>query len=166
MDQISNALSYVIFTNPISATVGDLVKTSATSIITYSGLTPKVEPKMIPPEPLWKLAASAGPYLRLAGISGASAVILGAYGAHKEFKDEQLKQVFDTANRYHFYHSLAMIGLSLCRKPFLTATLLLSGMVMFSGTCYYYAFTGDRRFSMITPYGGICFILAWLSMCI
>lgn len=45
------------------------------------------------------------------GISGAAAVILGAYGAHKQFpdsheKNRDLKGIFDTANRYHFYHTV------------------------------------------------------------
>lgn len=34
------------------------------------------------PLPLWQLASSAGYYVKLAGIMGASAVALGAYGAH------------------------------------------------------------------------------------
>ncbi|KAH0564354.1 transmembrane protein 256 homolog [Cotesia glomerata] len=161
-----DAINYVVFTNPLSATAGQLAKSTANAIVSYSGLTPKVEYKMIPPEPLWKLAASSGPFIRLAGINGAAAVILGAYGAHRKFPDDNLKQVFETANRYHFYHALAMLGLSLCRAPMITAAFWLSGTMMFSGSCYYYAFTGDKRLSKITPFGGTCFILGWLTMCI
>ncbi|XP_011304489.1 transmembrane protein 256 homolog isoform X2 [Fopius arisanus] len=163
---VSDTLNYVLFSNPVSSGAGSFAKTAASAVINYSGLKPRVEYKMVPPEPLWKLAAASGPYLKLAGLSGATAVILGAYGAHRKYKDDQLKQVFETANRYHFYHSLAMVGLVMCRAPILTAALWMSGSLMFCGSCYYYAFTGDKRFSKITPFGGTCFILGWLTMCI
>lgn len=39
---------------------------------------------MAPPVPLWKLAAASGPYVKLAAISGAAAVILGAVGSHSK----------------------------------------------------------------------------------
>lgn len=38
----------------------------------------------IPPTPLWKLAADTGPHMKLAALSGAAAVMLGAYGAHSK----------------------------------------------------------------------------------
>lgn len=44
----------------------------------------KVQIIMAPPVPLWKLAVATGPYVRFAGLSGAAAVILGAYGSHSK----------------------------------------------------------------------------------
>ncbi|XP_076657306.1 transmembrane protein 256 homolog isoform X2 [Halictus rubicundus] len=126
----------------------------------------KVEIRM---EPLWKLAANTGPYVKIAALSGAAAVGLGAYGSHRKYSDVDdvgLRQVFETANRYHFIHSLAMLGLPFCRRPFLSAVFFISGIVLFSGTCYYYAFTGDGTYRKYTPAGGICLIVAWLSMCL
>lgn len=140
---------------------------TASSVAGY--LTPKGDIKMPPPVPLWKLASATGPYVRLAALSGATAVILGAYGAHRKYPEDDKvdhKQIFETASRYHFIHTLALLGLPLCRKPFLAATFLLSGVVMFSGTCYYCAFTGDKQWNRLTPIGGVCFIIGWLSMCI
>lgn len=70
--------------------------------------------------PLWKLASENGPFIRIAGIMGASAVILGAYGAHRTYpKDrvQELKPIFETANRFHFFHSLALLGVPMCRNP-------------------------------------------------
>ncbi|XP_011306292.1 uncharacterized protein [Fopius arisanus] len=128
---VSDTLNYVLFSNPVSSNAGSFAKTAASAVINYSGLKPRVEYKLVPPEPLWKSAAASGPYLKLAGFSGATAVILGAYGAHRKYKDDQLKQVFETANRYHFYHSLATVGLVTCRAPILTATLWMSGSLMF-----------------------------------
>lgn len=46
--------------------------------------TKPAEVKMPPQIPLWKLAAASGPYVRLAALNGAIAVMLGAYGAHSK----------------------------------------------------------------------------------
>ncbi|XP_028654279.1 transmembrane protein 256 isoform X1 [Erpetoichthys calabaricus] len=61
-------------------------------------------------------------FRRVAGISGALAVIAGAYGAHgfrRSDRDEYLKELYETANKYHFLHSLALLGVPHCRKPLL-----------------------------------------------
>ncbi len=58
------------------------------------------------------MAISSKAWLRVAGISGASAVILGTYGAHAfRPKDNHYLDTFETANKYHFVHSL-LIGLA------------------------------------------------------
>ncbi|XP_005750097.1 transmembrane protein 256 [Pundamilia nyererei] len=61
---------------------------------------------------------------RLAALSGASAVGAGAYGAHgfKNTKDEARRKLFETANKYHFYHSLALLGAAHCGKPAVVST--------------------------------------------
>ena len=88
-----------------------------------------------------KMVRVGHPFMKLAGISGAAAVILGAYGAHgmnnvihisivlsfnrfclligflKKDVSDEFKQVFETANKYHFLHSIAMMGVPLCRRP-------------------------------------------------
>lgn len=45
-----------------------------------------------------------------------------------------------------------------------TGTLLILGTLIFSGTCYYYAFTEERWIRKYTPYGGFLLIFGWLSM--
>lgn len=70
--------------------------------------------------PLWKLAADQGPFVKFAGLMGASATILGAYGAHRTYPKEnaeELKTIYQTANRYHFFHTLALLGVPLCKYP-------------------------------------------------
>ncbi|XP_043190165.1 transmembrane protein 256 homolog [Amphibalanus amphitrite] len=115
----------------------------------------------------WLLGSSGRTAVQLAGVSGAAAVALGAYGAHKLRAGDhnpELVQVFDTANRYHMLHSLALLGAPLCRRPGLVAALLSSGILVFSGTCYYYALTGDKSVRRFTPYGGMLLIAGWLAM--
>lgn len=72
------------------------------------------------PVPLWELAGKQGPFVRIAALSGAAAVGLAAYGAHKKYpKDrvEELKPIYETASRMHFFHTLALLSVPLCRYP-------------------------------------------------
>jgi uncharacterized membrane protein YgdD (TMEM256/DUF423 family) len=39
--------------------------------------------------------------------------------------------------------------------------LLAAGIVVFSGSLYALALTGERRLGAITPLGGLCFLLGW-----
>jgi uncharacterized membrane protein YgdD (TMEM256/DUF423 family) len=41
---------------------------------------------------------------------------------------------------------------------------MVTGMVVFSGTCYIYALTERKQVIQFTPYGGMVLILAWLAM--
>jgi len=43
---------------------------------------------------------------------------------------------------------------------------MLSGILLFSGSLYILAITGIRQLGMITPIGGVCFILAWAVLTI
>lgn len=89
--------------------------------------------------PLWQLAQEAGPFVRLAGLSGAAAVVLGAMGAHRNFPEpetkEDLKKIFETANRFHFLHTLALVTVPLCRRPYVVSILTflnLAFLIMYS----------------------------------
>ncbi|XP_076233964.1 transmembrane protein 256-like [Calliopsis andreniformis] len=167
--EIQTALNYTLFTNQLLYTASHVLN-AVNSVHSYLKPQSKIGVTMVPPiVPLWKLAAMPGPYLKLAALSGTIAVGLGAYGSHRQYpktEGKNLKEVFETASRYHFFHTLAMLALPLCRTPYLAGTFLLSGTVLFCGTCYYYAFTGNNKFKTLTPIGGICFMLGWLSMCI
>jgi len=96
------------------------------------------------------------------------AVGLGAYGAHvlreKAEISQNRKYAFETGNRYHLIHSVALLASPLSKRPTLTAALFLSGMVLFSGTCYHYGLTGKEDFRRFTPIGGLLLISAWLSI--
>lgn len=108
-----------------------------------------------------------GTFVRLAGLSGAVAVAMGAYGAHA-FRDSdaspQLKYTYDTGNKYHFLHTLALLAVPLMRRPQLSGTLLTLGMVLFCGSCYYHALTGNTAVRRVTPYGGMLLIVGWLTV--
>jgi uncharacterized membrane protein YgdD (TMEM256/DUF423 family) len=101
-------------------------------------------------------------------------VMLGAFGAHalKDRLDAYSMDVYQKAVFYHFVHALGILIVSaLFRAGALTASactivcaLLLSGIVLFSGSLYLLAFTGARGLGAVTPFGGLAFIAAWLVL--
>ncbi|XP_055641840.1 transmembrane protein 256 homolog [Toxorhynchites rutilus septentrionalis] len=169
---VHDAMNYVLFHNPVASGVWSFLSSekksrnlaSVQQAASKSAST--VASEAMPP--MWKLLGSSRYVLRLAGISGAAAVMLGAYGAHHHFKvvddkERDPKSIFETANRYHLLHSIVLLAAPLARRPRLTALLLTSGMALFCGTCYYISFTNDRRVSKFTPIGGFLLIFGWLS---
>ena len=111
-------------------------------------------------------------WLLLAAINGFLAVAAGAFGAHglQGKLDAAALQVFETAARYHMYHALAMgLAAVLARPPRLAgaataAALFLVGIVLFSGSLYVLALTGQRWLGMITPVGGVAFLAGWAML--
>merc|ERR1712008_459267 len=73
----------------------------------------------------------------------------------KEIKEikERIK-AFEVANRYHLIHSVALLGLPMVHRPRLAGALMVGGMAVFCGSCYYHALTGGRQLRKFTPYGG------------
>jgi uncharacterized membrane protein YgdD (TMEM256/DUF423 family) len=105
----------------------------------------------------------------LIGLAGASAVMLGAFGAHalRSVLDAQGSELWHTAVSYHFWHALALMlaafaGPGRARRVALTAFPL--GIVVFSGSLYALALGAPRWFGAITPLGGVSFIVGWLAL--
>jgi len=112
--------------------------------------------------------------LQLAGISGALAVGLGAFGAHSLeallIQNGRL-DTFQTAVNYHFYHTLALLGIGVLAtvKPnwkgiSFAAWSMVLGILIFSGSLYVLCLTGITWLGAITPLGGLAFILGWSSL--
>ena len=106
-------------------------------------------------------------------LSAALSVILGAFAAHilKSRMPPETLAVFQTGVQYQFYHSLGMILIGLIVQFTKTSVLLtsagwlmLTGMLLFSGSLYLISFSGLRSFGLITPVGGTAFIVAWLLL--
>ncbi|XP_038051014.1 transmembrane protein 256 homolog isoform X1 [Patiria miniata] len=109
---------------------------------------------------------SAEIFIRIAGVSGFLAVALGAYGSHglRKRVDDKTYEVFQTANRYHFIHTLALLAVPMTRHPTVVGVLLLIGMLGFCGTCYFSALFGLKTLNKFTPYGGMMLMAGWLAM--
>ncbi len=109
-------------------------------------------------------------YLLIAAAgSGMLAVILGAFGAHGLEKAlvPQMLQRYHTGVEYQFYHTLALLGAGLLRQYFhqrlltIAGVAFIIGILLFSGSLYSYVLTGNKAFAIITPVGGLSFIIGW-----
>ena len=110
----------------------------------------------------------------IAGASSAAlAVVLGAFGAHglRARLPADLLAIYQTGCQYHVYHALGLLavgllGLHLPASGALRASgwLMLAGTVLFSGSLYALALTGQRWLGAITPLGGVAWIAAWVLM--
>ena len=109
--------------------------------------------------------------LLVAALALAAAVALGAFGAHalKDHLSAEMLPIYQTAVQYHFWHALGLLGVGVLMTrspdgPALAgiAWLLISGLLLFSGSLYLLALTGATWLGAVTPLGGIAFIAAWL----
>jgi len=113
-----------------------------------------------------RLLFSAGALL------GATAVLLGAFGAHalNDLLEPRLMGAYQKAVDYQALHALALlfIGQLLQTRPnpwlMRAGWLMLSGTLLFSGSLYALALSGYRPLGMITPFGGTAFVLGWLCL--
>jgi uncharacterized membrane protein YgdD (TMEM256/DUF423 family) len=107
--------------------------------------------------------------LVIAALNGFLAVAAGAFGAHalQSRLDGHALQVFETGARYQMYHALAIgfaafaIRGDAALPAQLAAALFVAGIVLFSGSLYLLALSGARGFGLVTPFGGLCFLLGW-----
>ena len=106
----------------------------------------------------------------LAGVNGFLAVSIGAFAAHmlRDRLSPELLNTFQTGVQYHMYHALALLGIGLMMLNFsasnllrISAYLMMSGIILFSGSLYLLSITGLRWLGAITPLGGLCYLTAW-----
>jgi uncharacterized membrane protein YgdD (TMEM256/DUF423 family) len=109
-------------------------------------------------------------WFRIGCLSMASAVALGAFGAHalkSSIKDEKLLKTWDTAVQYHFIHSLALLAIPsnhIGPRGLWGIRLLSAGILLFSGSLYLLVLSGKKSLGAITPIGGVAFILGWIFL--
>ena len=118
---------------------------------------------------------SAKLIIQLAAVLGALTVAIGAFGAHglrPMLEASSRADTFETAVRYQFYHTLALlaVGVLAVARPELrgplgtTAALWLGGIVFFSGSLYVLCFTGITKLGAVAPIGGLLLIAGWVRL--
>jgi uncharacterized membrane protein YgdD (TMEM256/DUF423 family) len=114
-------------------------------------------------------------YLRAAGILGALAIVCGAVGAHasKSLLEAELAAVYETAVRYHVYHTLAILAVAGLAERFSSAAwwqwacrAWLAGIVLFSGSLYVLVLADVEWLGAVTPIGGTALIIGWLCLAV
>lgn len=108
-------------------------------------------------------------WLVLGASNGLLSVAAGAFGAHalKGRLSEEMLAVFETAARYQMYHALALlaVGWLASHAPsgriHVAGWAFLCGVVLFCGSLYALSLSGVRAFGVVTPLGGIAFLIGW-----
>ena len=97
-------------------------------------------------------------------------VILGAVGAHllAGVLSERWLQVYQTAVSYQIYHSLGLMFCGLLLLHYsgnkalnIAAVLMAVGIILFSGSLYLLVLWPYPWLGILTPVGGVCWIIAW-----
>ena len=115
-------------------------------------------------------------FLLLAGLSGATNILLGAMASH--WLKDQLNywelNTFETAARYQMYHTLGLLGLAVLMKFYSSKLLIYAGVLfilgiaLFSGSLYLMSISeivyrpSLDMLAPLTPIGGGAFIIGWL----
>lgn len=111
-----------------------------------------------------------------AGLLGALAVGLGAYGAHG--LEAALDGLPDAAKRlewwrtavlYHLTHALAVAFVAWlaghrARAAGVAGALFVLGILLFAGTLYAMALGAPRWLGAVTPLGGLSLIAGWIAV--
>lgn len=112
-------------------------------------------------------------FISIAAISGFVAVTIGAFAAHKlkQQLSPELLQIMQTGVQYQMYHALALLGVGILwhSKPVYTGLkasglAFILGSLFFSGSLYALALGAPRWLGVVTPIGGLCFLLGWLLL--
>ena len=113
-------------------------------------------------------------FLTAGAISGAMAVLLGAFGAHllKQMISSEMLEVYKTGIQYQFYHTFALLftGILMNFRPAKSLKwsgyLFIAGTTIFSGFLYLLAITGIKSLGMIVPIGGLMLVGGWIFLLI
>lgn len=111
-------------------------------------------------------------FLMLAAFFGFTGVGLGAFAAHglKNRLSDDYLAVFHTGVTYQLFHTLALLAVALLavhlpgRLMLWAGILFTLGIVLFSGSLYALTLSGIGKLGIITPFGGLCFLLGWLCL--
>jgi uncharacterized membrane protein YgdD (TMEM256/DUF423 family) len=112
-------------------------------------------------------------FLIIGSLNMALAIALGAFGAHglEGRISERMVQNWQTGAHYHLIHGLGILIIGLIFAVFkdqpitllsVAGWLLFAGIIFFSGSLYVMALTGITKLGMITPIGGVAFIVGWI----
>ncbi len=112
-------------------------------------------------------------WIRLGSLLMFVGVALGAFGAHglKAHLRPEAQDIYQTGVFYHLIHALALlaVGTLTILKPSESLVrqaggAFVIGIILFSGSLYLLAVTGLKKLGMITPLGGLAFLIGWLFL--
>ncbi|HKJ69816.1 MAG TPA: DUF423 domain-containing protein [bacterium] len=109
------------------------------------------------------------PFLIIGSLFGGLAVLFGAFGAH--ILESQIAsgmlETFSTGVHYQMFHALALLAIAAFgsqgknRRLHIAGWAFILGIILFSGSLFILVLSGIRWFGMITPFGGVAFLIGW-----
>ena len=111
-------------------------------------------------------------FLMLAAFFGFTGVALGAFAAHglKNRLTPEYLAIFHTGVTYQLVHTLALLGVALLATQipgrFITwaGASFAIGILLFSGSLYLLTLTGVSKLGIVTPFGGLAFLVGWFCL--
>jgi uncharacterized membrane protein YgdD (TMEM256/DUF423 family) len=111
-------------------------------------------------------------HLMLSAFFGFTGVALGAFAAHglKSRLTAEYLAVFQTGVHYQMIHALALFGVALLslhapsRVLNVAGGAFILGILLFSGSLYALTLVGIGKLGIITPIGGVAFLVGWLCL--
>jgi len=111
-------------------------------------------------------------FLMLAAFFGFTGVALGAFAAHglKNRLTPEYLAIFHTGVTYQLVHTLALLGIALLatqipgRLVTWAGASFVVGILLFSGSLYLLTLTGVSKLGIVTPFGGLAFLVGWLCL--
>lgn len=114
-------------------------------------------------------------FLFLGALSALIGVGMGAFGAHglKTIIAPEMMAVYQTGVSYQMWHALALIGIAIMHYQNPVSKLLnwagwlmFIGIMLFSGSLYLLVLLNLNWLGIVTPFGGVSFLIAWLFVSI
>lgn len=111
-------------------------------------------------------------FLMLAAFFGFTGVALGAFAAHglKSRLSADYLAIFHTGVTYQLVHTLALLGVALLatqipgRLMTWAGASFAIGILLFSGSLYLLTITGISKLGIVTPFGGLAFLVGWVCL--
>ncbi|WP_095052517.1 DUF423 domain-containing protein [Pseudomonas sp. Irchel s3b2] len=111
-------------------------------------------------------------FLMLAAFFGFTGVALGAFAAHglKSRLSAEYLAIFHTGVTYQLVHTLALLGVALLaaqipgRLITWAGASFAIGILLFSGSLYLLTITGISKLGIVTPFGGLAFLVGWVCL--
>ena len=111
-------------------------------------------------------------FLGIGALSACISVAAGAFGAHAlvGLVTPERLAVWETAARYQMYHALGLMIVAYLASQKAAGPariggwLFVIGTLLFSGSLYTLVLTDIRILGAVTPFGGVAFLVGWLSL--
>lgn len=117
-------------------------------------------------------------YLIIGTVLAGLGVALGAFGAHglRKIVSPENVAIYQTGVQYQMYHALALVLVGILSERILSdfisyaGVFFVAGIILFSGSLYLivslYAInkTVPTAIGILTPIGGLFFILGWICL--